>query len=145
VAQGGAMHKNISSSQHDAVVCVIQANPIVQKQLDVLLAYLDSPILSFKSSEQFLQLCAGINVGCILLDGDQLGDDSHCLLDELSRMGLSRATIIMAQHANIDAAVKALQSGIADYLEMPQPDRVLLAKICQVMGDFRSVDVGKKS
>jgi len=139
------MGQQTDSSQKDAAVCVIQGDAIVQRQLDALLAHLDSPVLSFKSAEQFFHRCSGINIGCILIDGDQMGDNSQHLLDQLSRLGLSGATIIMAQQANIDNAVKALQSGIADYLEMPQPDRLLLAKIRQVMGDRRSVSVGERS
>ena len=107
------------------------------KRLDTLLAHLNAPILNFSSPEEFVDLCSTINIGCILIDGDELGDTSQHFIDKLSGMGLTGATIIMARQANIDNAVKALKSGIADYIEIPQPDRLLLEKIRQVMHDFR--------
>ena len=139
------MEQQTDSSHQDEAVCVIQGDAIVQKQLDALLAHLDSPVLSFKSPEQFIHRCSGINIGCILIHADQMGDNSQHLLFRLSRMGLSGATIIMAQQASIDNTVKALQSGMADDLEIPQPHRLLIAKIRQVMGDYRSVPLGERS
>lgn len=138
------MDQQVENSSQAAAVCIIQQDPVSQKILDNLLAYLDSPILSFTSTEQFLDRCSTINIGCILIDGDELGDKSQHFIDDLSSLGLTGATIIMARQANIDNAVKALKSGIADYLETPLPDRLLLAKIRQVMGDFRSVPAGQK-
>lgn len=119
-------------------VCVIEGDPIMNNQLGKLLAYLDSPILHFASAESFLAECEGVEIGCILADGDQLGTNGSQFIEELSQRGLSTATIIIARHANIDDAVKALQRGVADYIEIPQPDRLLLAKIRQVISRFVS-------
>jgi FixJ family two-component response regulator len=107
--------------------------------LDKLLAYLDTPVLHYLSAESFLAECEDIEVGCILANGDQLGTQSPEFIEELSQRGLSGATIIIARHANIDDAVKALQRGVADYIEIPQPDRLLLAKIRQVISRTVSV------
>jgi DNA-binding NtrC family response regulator len=72
------------------------------------------------------------------IDGDELGESARAFIKELSRLGLAQCSIIMASQANIDDAVSATQSGIADYVEIPQPDRQLLAKIRSVMGSARS-------
>lgn len=120
-------------SQIGPAVCVIESDPNMNIQLDKLLAYLDSPVLHYLSAENFLAECESIEVGCILADGDQLGAQGLQFIEELSQRGLSGATIIIARHANIDDAVKALQRGVADYIEIPQPDRLLLAKIRQII------------
>jgi len=127
------MDRQTEYSQFGPAVCVIESDPNMNHQLGKLLAYLDSPILHYMSAESFLAESEGIEIGCILADGDQLGTQSPEFIDELSQRGLSGATIIIARHANIDDAVKALQRGVADYIEIPQPDRLLLAKIRQVI------------
>ena len=133
------MDRQTEYSQIGPAVCVIESDPNMNSQLDKLLAYLDSPVLHYLSAESFLAECEGIEVGCILADGDQLGTQGAQFIEELSQRGLSGATIIIARHANIDDAVKALQRGVADYIEIPQPDRLLLAKIRQVIGRAVSV------
>jgi|GEM_PF-1939214 FixJ family two-component response regulator len=127
------MDRQTEIPQIGPAVCVIESDPGMNLQLGKLLAYLDSPIIHYQSAESFLAESEGIEVGCILADGDQLGEKSPEFIAQLSQRGLSGATIIIARQANIDDAVKALQQGIADYIEIPQPDRLLLAKIRQVI------------
>lgn len=112
---------------------MIESDPNMTLQLEKLLANLDSPILHYVDIDSFLHVCEEIDIGCILADGDQLGTRGPDFIDQLSKRGLSGATIIIARQANIDDAVIALQKGVADYVEIPQPDRLLLAKIRQVI------------
>ena len=127
------MERQTESPQSGPAVCVIESDPIMNLQLERLLAHLDSPVLNYLDIDSFLDVCEGIDIGCILADGDQLGTRGPDFIDQLSRRGLSGATIIIARQANIDDAVIALQKGVADYVEIPQPDRLLLAKIRQVI------------
>lgn len=127
------MDRQTENPQSGPAVCVIESDPGMNSQLGKLLAHLDSPIFHYMSAESFLAECEGVEIGCILADGDQLGTQWTQFIEELSQRGLSNATIIIARHASIDDAVKALQRGVADYIEIPQPDRLLLAKIRQVI------------
>jgi FixJ family two-component response regulator len=132
------MEQLMDDSQQSASVCVIQGAPGTQRQLQTLLGHLGAPVLQFNSPDEFLAGCDNLDIGCILIDGDELGESARAFIKELSRLGLAQCSIIMASQANIDDAVSATQSGIADYVEIPQPDRQLLAKIRSVMGSARS-------
>lgn len=137
------MDRQTEYPQFGPTVCVIESDPNMNIQLGKLLAYLDSPVLHYVSAESFLAESESLDIGCILADGDHLGTDWTQFVEELSRRGLSHATIIIARQANIDDAVKALQRGVADYIEIPQPDRLLLAKIRQVIGRTLSASEGR--
>jgi FixJ family two-component response regulator len=128
------MDQPTDSSKRRAAVCLIQQNSSIRKQRLSLLAHLDSPVLCFQTPHEFLEHCAYLNIACILIDGDELGSNAKPFFSELSRLGLAQAAMVLASQADIDDAVIATQNGIADYVETPQPDRLLLTRIREVMG-----------
>lgn len=128
------MIKQEDTIELPSTVCVIESDAGLTDDLAKMLAYLNLPVRHFPTAESFLDTSTDLDIACILANNEVLGERKLGFLSELRRRDLGRSTIVMTRVPDIDDAVLVMKAGVADYLEVPLPDRVLISKIRNLIG-----------
>ena len=111
-----------------SAVYVIDDEPEVGRSLLLLLATADVVAQSFSSGDEFLAAESALPPGIIVSDMMMPGVNGMELLKSLKARGRIDPVIIIAGHADVPMAVKALQAGAIDLIEKPfEPETILAA------------------
>jgi FixJ family two-component response regulator len=87
-------------------------------------------VVEYPSADQFLaQVCAGAEVGCILLDVSLPGLSGPALQRRLVEIGSPFPIVFLTGHGDIPTTVTAIKSGAEDFLTKPVAGQVLLESI----------------
>lgn len=87
-------------------------------------------VAEYPSADQFLaQVCAGAEVGCILLDVSLPGLSGPALQRRLVEIGSPFPIVFLTGHGDIPTTVTAIKSGAEDFLTKPVAGQVLLESI----------------
>jgi two-component system response regulator FixJ len=82
----------------------------------------------YSSGAEFLA-DARLGQGCVLLDLVMPGMSGHEVQEELNRRGVILPVIVISGQGDLDAAVKAMKLGAADFLQKPVNDKDLLEAV----------------
>lgn len=124
----------IASSLVDAahpVVYVIDDDPSVGAALEDLLASVGLQVLSFGSTQEFLNGRAADAPGCLVLDIRMPGQSGLDFQRNMADLGIRLPVIFIAGHGDIAMSVRAMKDGAIEFLTKPFRDQDLLDAIQQ--------------
>ena len=128
-----------------ALVHVIDDDPAIRDSLEFLLGTAGLACRTWESALDFLVDGATTTGDCIVTDVRMPGMTGLQLVAELKSRGVSTPVIVITGHGDVPMAVEALKRGVADFLEKPFDDDVLLAAIAEAIrksGDRPAGDAG---
>ena len=85
--------------------------------------------VTFDSAEKFLEGRTEQPIGCIVTDLKMPGLSGLDLFQKTREMGWSIPTIILTAFGEVASCVRALKSGVVDYLEKPVPTESLITHV----------------
>lgn len=118
-----------------AVVYIVDEDPAVYESLRKL----DAPVRWFRNGEPLLQWfeAAGEASGGVIVVEARLGDsDGVELIERLRRRGSRLPVIVICRDADVATAVRAMQSGAADFFARPLLAGVLLRRARALMSSL---------
>ena len=117
----------------DAVIHLIDDDDGVRLSLTFSLTTAGLAVRAYDSALVFLDSVGSLQPGCIVSDMRMPGMDGLQLRRRLRELHVPLPMIIMTGHADIRMAVEAMKAGIADFIEKPFDDQVLLAAIREAL------------
>lgn len=110
-------------------VYLVDDQDAVRKALLRLLASAGVPASGFASAQAFLDSGAAALPGCLVLDLAMPGMDGLALQAALAAQGSLLPVIFLSGEADLDAGVRAMKVGAADFLTKPVDETRLLAAV----------------
>jgi two-component system response regulator FixJ len=121
------------SDASDAIVYVIDDDEGARQSLEFLLDCSGIRVRSFPSADAFLKSSPPLSGACIVTDVRMPGMSGVELAEELQRRSINVPTIVMTGHADVPLAIQAMKAGVADFIEKPFDDDVMLSAISKAM------------
>jgi len=116
-----------------ALVHVIDDDEAIRASLDFLLGTAGLACRTWDSALAFLEDGSKAPGDCIVTDVRMPGMTGLQLVAELKARGIATPVIVITGHGDVPMAVEALKRGVADFLEKPFDDEVLLAAITETI------------
>lgn len=117
----------------EAIVYVIDDDDGARHSLEFLLDCAGIRVRSFASADTFLASSPPLSGACIVTDVRMPGRNGIELVEELRRRGANVPVIVITGHADVPLAVQAMHAGVADFIEKPFDDEVMLSSIRKVL------------
>jgi two-component system response regulator TtrR len=111
------------------IVFVVEVDPGARQAIVWMLESAGGQVAAVESGENFLAAYRPEQTGCLILDMRLRGMTGLALQDELARCGITLPVIMMTGHAEVSAAVEALQRGAIDFIEKPVDGARLLERV----------------
>jgi two-component system, LuxR family, response regulator FixJ len=118
-----------SSGPGEPIVYVIDDDDSARHSLEFLLDVAGIRVRSFASADAFLKSSPPLAGACVVTDVRMPGTSGLELAEELKRRGASVPVIVITGHADVPLAIQAMKAGVADFIEKPFDDEVMLAAI----------------
>jgi FixJ family two-component response regulator len=115
-------------------VFLVDDDDALRTGLSQLLENAGLAVEAFANGMSFLSAYKAGRPGCLLLDVTMPVMGGVELQEELTQRGLKIPIVFLTGHGDIPLAVKALQSGAADFLEKPFDADVLIERIQKALG-----------
>lgn len=128
---------------NEPMVHVIDDDDAVRDSLAFLLETADIPVRTYDSAASFLDAVPTVGAGCVVTDIRMPGMSGMELVDRLKEMGFALPVIVMTGHGDIPLAVEAMKAGVADFIEKPFDDEVMLGALRSAFA--RGVGQGRAS
>jgi two-component system response regulator FixJ len=113
----------------EPVVHVVDDDDSARHSLEFLLECAGFKVRSFASAVDFLEAARGIERGCIVTDIRMPQMSGIELIARLKEMEIRDPIIVITGHADVPMAIQALKQGVADFIEKPFSDEVILDAI----------------
>lgn len=120
------------------LVYIVDDSPEMRLAIGALLESENLDYQSFASAEEFLHDLDAFPRGVAVVDLHLPGKDGHELLARVSTKRPDLRTIMITGDGEIQAAIKALRNGAADFVEKPFDEKELLEIIRREMMAVRS-------
>ena len=117
----------------DQVVFVVDDDAAVRDSLRWLMDSVGLRVEPFDSGEAFLDAVTPDREGCVLLDLRMPGLSGLEVHAQLRERGVELPVIVVSGHGDVPMAVRALKSGVADFIEKPFKDQELLDCVQQAL------------
>ena len=117
----------------DFTVHVVNGDPAARETLRALIESVGLNVETYSTAEQLLDAYAAAWTGCVVTDVRLEGASGLDLHAELNARGAHLPVILVAAHAEVATAVRAMKSGAFDFFERPFSDQVLLDRIQQAL------------
>lgn len=111
------------------LVHVIDDDPAVRDSLSFLLETANLETRAYDSAITFLEALPEVTGGCVVTDVRMPEMTGIELVRRLKAQGFTLPIIMITGHADVPLAVEAMKAGVADFIEKPFNDDVLLAAI----------------
>lgn len=111
------------------LVHVIDDDPAVRDSLGFLLETADLRPRLHESALAFLEALPEIQAGCVVTDVRMPEMTGLELVRRLKASNFSLPIIMITGHADVPLAVEAMKAGVADFIEKPFDDEVLLSAV----------------
>lgn len=92
----------------------------------------------YDSAEAFLEAAPAIQNGCVLTDVRMPGLSGLDLVHRLNALKFDRPIVMMTGHGDVPLAVEAMKAGVADFIEKPLGDEILIRIIDDALRSARS-------
>lgn len=112
----------------EPMVHVIDDDAAVRESIAFLLETADVRVRTYDSAIAFLQAQDRVP-GCIVTDVRMPEMNGVELVRRLKTMAVPDPVIVITGHADVPLAVEAMKAGVADFIEKPFDDEILLAAI----------------
>ena len=113
----------------EPVVYIIDDDRSVRQAISLFLSSAGYNVLSFSSSEEFLEQEPGEETGCIILDVNLAGKTGLELQDELIGLDYNLPIIFITGRGNVRMSVATMKKGAVNFLEKPFNDEELLKSV----------------
>lgn len=110
-------------------VHVIDDDAAVRDSLAFLLETADLKVRTYASAVEFLDAVPSMPHGCIVTDVRMPEMSGVDLARRLRDLGVPDPVIVITGHADVPLAVEAMKAGVADFIEKPFDDEVILSAI----------------
>ncbi|MBP6876943.1 MAG: response regulator [Phenylobacterium sp.] len=119
----------------DELVHVIDDDPAVRDSLAFLLETANLSPRTYDSAVAFLEALPQVTSGCVVTDVRMPEMTGIELVRRLKGQGFRLPIVMITGHADVPLAVEAMKAGVADFIEKPFDDEVLLAAIAAALRD----------
>ena len=123
------------------LVHVIDDDPAVRDSLSFLLETAKLETRVYDSAIAFREALPDVTSGCIVTDVRMPEMTGIELVRRLKAQGFTLPIIMITGHADVPLAVEAMKAGVADFIEKPFNDDILLAAIATAL---RSGEEGRR-
>ena len=123
------------------LVHVIDDDPAVRDSLAFLLETANLSPRTYDSAVAFLEALPQVTSGCVVTDVRMPEMTGIELVRRLKAQGFTLPIIMITGHADVPLAVEAMKAGVADFIEKPFNDDILLAAIATAL---RSGEEGRR-
>lgn len=113
----------------EPIVYVVDDDEAARHSLEFLLDSAGIRVRSFGSADLFLSSSPPLPGSCVVTDVRMPGRSGIELVEEMKGRGAAVPVIIMTGHADVPLAIQALHAGVADFIEKPFDDQVMLEAI----------------
>ncbi|MFS0848750.1 response regulator FixJ [Novosphingobium panipatense] len=113
----------------DPIVYVIDDDESVRHSLEFLLDVAGIRVRSFASADAFLKSAPPLAGACVVTDVRMPGMTGVELAEELRRRSAGTPVIVVTGHADVPLAIQAMKAGVADFIEKPFDDDVMITAI----------------
>ncbi|MFC6621844.1 response regulator FixJ [Novosphingobium panipatense] len=117
----------------DPIVYVIDDDESVRHSLEFLLDVAGIRVRSFASADAFLKSAPPLAGACVVTDVRMPGMTGVELAEELRRRSAGTPVIVVTGHADVPLAIQAMKAGVADFIEKPFDDDVMITAICDAL------------
>jgi two-component system response regulator FixJ len=128
---------------NDPIVYVIDDDDGARHSLEFLLDCTGIRVRSFPSADAFLQASPPLAGACVVTDVRMPGMSGIELVEEMKRRGASAPVIVITGHADVPLAIQAMRAGVADFIEKPFDDEVMIGAIRQALADRAGGDAAE--
>jgi len=126
-------------SYYDAVIYLVDDEPIILDSLAILLKTTRLKTVSYKSAEDFLNNYCPNQAGCLVLDLKMPIINGHELQHELSERNIRIPIIFISGNAKILDAANAFKGGAVDFLEKPfDPNQLIECILSAIKKDIEN-------
>lgn len=115
-------------SQNSSVY-IVDDDEAVRDSLQVLLETMGYTVMAFESGVDFLENCAALETGCVLLDVRMPKMSGLEVQQKLRPMRPDLPVVIVTGHGDVTMAVQAMHAGAIDFIEKPFDEDALLASV----------------
>ena len=126
--------KNTSATIH-----IVDDDPGMLRYLSDLVSTLDYKSQTYSSANDFLENYNNDGLGCLILDLRLPGISGLELHQQLPTHGIDLPVIMISGFGDISTAVKAVKSGILDFLEKPFKGQELLDRIHNAINQHKEI------
>jgi two-component system response regulator FixJ len=113
----------------DPIVYVIDDDDSVRHSLEFLLDVAGIRVRSYASADAFLKSSPPLAGACLVTDVRMPGMTGIELAEKLQHAGAGVPVIVVTGHADVPLAIQAMKAGVADFIEKPFDDEVMLSAI----------------
>ncbi|HEX7759290.1 MAG TPA: response regulator FixJ [Caulobacteraceae bacterium] len=113
-------------------VHLIDDDADVRDSLAFLLSTVDIAATTYDSAEGFLAVAERAQ-GCVITDIRMPDIDGMELVRRLKAMGVELPIIVITGHGDVPLAVEAMKAGVADFIEKPFDEDVILGAVRQAL------------
>jgi FixJ family two-component response regulator len=117
----------------DPVVYIIDDDRSVRQAISLFLSSAGYTVLSFSSSEEFLEQDFSEETGCIILDVNLEGKTGLELQDDLIGLNYNLPIIFITGRGNVRMSVATMKKGAVNFLEKPLNDEELLKSVADAV------------
>jgi len=110
-------------------VYVIDDDAAMRDSLEFLLRSAGFEVRLFETAQDFLDVVASLELGCVVSDVRMPGIDGIELLKRMKASFSRFPVVVMTGHGDIPLAVEAMKLGAIDFLEKPFEDERLIGMI----------------
>ncbi len=101
----------------EPLVFIVDDDPAFAESLSTLITSMGARTKTFTSAEAYLEQFDPQIPGCLILDVRMQRTSGLVLQEQLSKLPLSPAVIIMTGHAEVPTALRAMRMGAVDFLQ----------------------------
>ena len=112
-----------------AVVHVIDDDPSARQSLEFLVDCAGYGVRTYESAPAFLEALPAMEHGCIVTDVRMPEMNGVELIRRLKQLDVADPVIVVTGHADVPMAIQAMKEGVADFIEKPFSDDVILDAI----------------
>ncbi|MGN6496720.1 MAG: response regulator FixJ [Tsuneonella sp.] len=129
-----------SSSAGDGIVYVIDDDESARHSLEFLLDVASIRVRSFASADAFLAASPPLSGACVVTDVRMPGTGGIELAETLNKRAAAIPVIVITGHADVPLAIQAMKAGVADFIEKPFDDEVMLQAIRSALARHGGAD-----
>jgi len=119
--------------KRDNIVHLVDDDDAVRHALGMFLVSAGFEVREYSRATDFLDDCASVDGGVLLLDQRMPGMSGMELQARLRQLGVFIPVIFITGHGDIQMSVAAMKAGAIDFLEKPFDNSELLQSICEAL------------
>ncbi len=113
----------------EPTVFIVDDDPDMRGALRYLIEGVGLDVVEFENGRAFLDGYDGRRPACLVLDMRMPGMGGLDLQDELHELNIDMPVIMLTGYGDVPSAVRALKSGVVDFVEKPFNNQEVLDKI----------------